>query len=81
MTQVTMTLAEGWLRSQVKRKFKKKCVSKKHPENIDTSTSVTFDLDACLRRYVKVKKKAYVIRCQLLYHIVPGMMSVDLIVF
>ena len=29
---------------------------KKHPENADTSTSVTFDLDMCPQPYVKVKK-------------------------
>ena len=38
--------------------------NKKHSENADTSTSVTFDLDVWL--YFKVKK-AYVIRCRLLY--------------
>ena len=44
--------------------------NKKHSENADTSTSVTFDLD------VKVK-----LACHLLYcTFVPGMMSVSVIV-
>ena len=48
------------------KKFKKR-----HSENADTSMSVTFDLD----------KKAYVIRCHLLYYaLVSGVMSVNVIV-
>ena len=54
--------------------------NKKHPENADTSTSVTFDLDVWPWPYIKVKK-AYVIRCCLLYcTLVSGMMSVSKIV-
>ena len=49
-------------------------------ENADTSTSMTFDLDVWPWPYSKVKK-AYVIRCRLLYcTLVPGMMSVSVIV-
>ena len=54
--------------------------NKKHPENADTSTSVTFDLDVWIWPYLKVKK-AYVIRFSLLYYTFePGMMSVSVIV-
>ena len=54
--------------------------NKKHLENEDTSTSVTFDLDVWPWPYFKVKK-AYIIRCCLLYcALVPGMMSVNIIV-
>ena len=53
--------------------------NKKHSENVDTSTSVTFDLELWPWPSVKVKK-AYVIRCGLLYGtLVPGMMSVSVI--
>ena len=49
--------------------------NKKHSENADTSTSVTFDLDVWPLYYVKVKK-AYVIRCCVLYcPLVPDMMT------
>ena len=52
--------------------------NKKHSENADTSTSVTFDLELWPWPYIKVKK-AYVIR--LLYcTLVPGIMSVSVIV-
>ena len=52
-------------------------INKKHSENTDTSTSVTFDLDVWPWPYFKIKK-AYVIRCRLLYcALVSGMMSVN----
>ena len=55
--------------------------NKKHSENADNSTSVTFDLYLRPWPYFKVKK-AYVILCRLLYCVlVPGMMSVNVIVF
>ena len=53
---------------------------KKHSENADTSTSMTFDLDVWPWPYSKVKK-VYVIICRLLYRVlVPGLMSVNVIV-
>ena len=53
---------------------------KKHSENADTSTSVTFDLELWPWPSVKVKK-VYVIRYRLLYcTLVPGIMSVSVIV-
>ena len=55
--------------------------NKKHSENADTSTSVTFDLVVWPCPFVKVKK-ADVIRCRLLYcTLVPGMMSMGLILY
>ena len=54
--------------------------NKKHSENADTSTSVTFDLDVWPWPYFKYKK-VYVIRCRLLYcALVPGMITVLVIV-
>ena len=58
----------------------KKEKNKKHSENVDNSTSVTFDLDVWPWPCFKVKK-AYVIRYCLLYcALVSGMMSVNVIV-
>ena len=58
----------------MKKKNEKK--NKKHSENADTSTSETFDLDVWPWPYFKVKK-AYIIRCRLLYcTLVPGMTDV-----
>ena len=55
--------------------------NKKHSENSDTSTSATFDLEAWPWTYVKVKK-AYVIRCRLLYRtLIPGFLSVGAILY
>ena len=55
-------------------------INKKHSENADTSTSVTFDLELWPWTYFKVGK-AYIIRCRLLYcAMVLGMMSVNVIV-
>ena len=61
--------------------FLKHLKDKKHSENTDISTSVTFDLNVWPWPYFKVKK-AYVIRCRLLYcTLVSGMVSVSEIVF
>ena len=50
-------------------------------ENADTYWSVTLDLDVWPWSYFKAKK-AYVIRCRLLYcALVPGMMSMGLILY
>ena len=55
--------------------------NKKHSENADTSTSVTFDLLVLPWPFVKVKK-ADVIICHFLYcTLVPGMMSMGLIFY
>ena len=54
--------------------------NKKHSENADTFTSVTFDLDVWPWLYVKVKK-ADVIRYRLLYcTLVPGIMSMRVMI-
>ena len=67
-------------KNKKRKKNKRKIKNKKHSENADTSTSVTFDLDMWPWPYFKVKK-AYIIRCRLLYcALVPGMMSVNIIV-
>ena len=60
----------------------KKYINKRHSENADTSTSVTVDLDVWPWPYFNFKvKKAYVIRCRLLYcALVPGTMSLNVIV-
>ena len=51
---------------------KKKKTDKKHLENADTSTSMTFDLVVWHWPFVKVKK-ADVIRCRILYcTLIPG---------
>ena len=72
------------IKNNKKKPFKisqtNKKVNKKHSENADTSLSVTFDLDVWPWPYFK-DKIAYVIRCRLLYCVlVPGMMSVNIIV-
>ena len=55
-------------------------MNKKHSENADTSTFVTFDLDVWPWPYFKVKK-TYIISCRVLYcALVPGMMSVSVII-
>ena len=55
--------------------------NKKHSENADTSMSVTFDLVVWPWSFVKVKK-ADVIKCRLLYcTLVPGMMSMGLLLY
>ena len=60
---------------------KKEITNKKHSKNADISTSVTFDLVVWPWLFVKVKK-ADVIRCHLLYcTLVPGMMSMGLILY
>ena len=54
--------------------------NKKHSENADTSTSLTFDLEVWPWPHFKVKK-AYVIRSRFLYcALVPGMISVNVII-
>ena len=54
--------------------------NKKHSQNADTSTSMTFDLVVWHWPFIKVKK-ADVIRCHLLHcTLVPGMMSMGLII-
>ena len=59
--------------------IKKVRKNKKHAENADTSTSVTFDFVVWPWPFVKVKK-ADVIRCHLLYgYLIPGMMSMGFI--
>ena len=71
---------EGYQDNKIKEKTKEKIWNKKHSENADTSTSVTFDIDVWRCPYVKVKK-AYVIICCLLYcTLVSGMMSVSVII-
>ena len=53
----------------------------KHSENADTSTSVSFDLVVWHWPFIKVKK-ADVIRCRLLYcTLIPGMMSMGLLLY
>ena len=60
-----------------KKKTKK---TKKNSENANTSRPVTFHLDVWPWPYYKVKK-VYVIRCRfLLCALVPGMISVNVIV-
>ena len=60
---------------------KKHSNNKKHSENTDTSTPVTFDLVVCPWPFAKVKK-ADVIRCRLLYcTLVSGMMSMGLLLY
>ena len=67
------------LHSKYKKKKNKINLNKQHSENTDTSMSVTFDL--VVWPFVKVKK-ADVIRCRLLYcTLVPGMMSMYLILY
>ena len=74
------SLKNVWMHCSQPTVEKEKKNNKKHLENADTSTSVTFDLDMWPWPYFKVKK-AYVIRCHLLYcTLVPGMMSVSVLV-
>ena len=78
MKDKTQTNKYNTLLSFIEKNNKGK--NKKHSKNADTSTSLTFDLVVWPWPFVKVKK-ADVIRCRLLYcTLVPGMMSVSVII-
>ena len=77
---VTDTLSTQTCKQQIKKKIKNNNNNEKHSEKADTSTYLIFDLYVWPWLYVKVKK-AYIIRCRLLYCIiVPYMLFVSVIV-